>query len=278
MLDSVASSYESLSRNLGASDRARLEQHAAFIRTLETRLAGGGGAVLAQGCARPDEAVIPRYNPGANQRGEVDAEVLPWTIENLVMALACDVTRVASLHFFKNYDPTFPSEFEGASPLGGGNNWHDMIHNTPNLNGANAPALTQAFQFQGKMFARLVQRLSEVIDTDGSRLLDNTLVVWTGDMGYGSGHFDFNIPVVLAGMGSEFPNGQGRHVTLPQRHSLGDLYAKVLRMLGGSDETFGVTGTLGDSGFTNGNQLQAWSGYDRYIEASVPLHRGDFEV
>ncbi|HEX9618989.1 MAG TPA: DUF1552 domain-containing protein [Polyangiaceae bacterium] len=278
ILDSVAQSYESLSRQVSVTDRERLEQHAAFIRTLETRLGGGGGVTLAQGCARPDESVVPDYNASNNLRGEVDADVTPWIIENLVMSLACDVTRVASLHHWLAGDPYFPSEFDGESPLGGGNNWHDMIHNTPHLRDPNAEPLTQAFQFHGKMFVRLIQRLSEIIDVDGSRLLDNTLVMWVSDMGYGSGHLDFNNPVVLAGMGSAFEGGQGRHIVLPERRSLGDLYAKVLRMLGGTDETFGTTGTLGDSGFSSKDALNAWSGSPGYIEASLPLHLGDIEL
>ena len=63
------------------------------------------------------------------------------------------------------------------------------------------------------------------------------------DLGYGSGHYCYNYPVVLAGMKSAFPKGQGRHV-VGQVNSLGDLYAQVLRMLGGTDATFGSTGTL----------------------------------
>jgi hypothetical protein len=277
MLDAVATSYEDLSRSVGASDRARLEQHAAFLRTLEIRVGGGGDAILAQGCARPEESNVPDYDPSGNARGELDELVTPWIIENLVMSLACDVTRVAGLHFWMGNDPFFPSEFDGESPLAGGNNWHDMVHNTPTLSEATAPDLTQAFQFHGKMFTRLIQRLSEVSDTDGSRLLDNTLVLWVSDLGYGAPHHDFNHPVVMAGLGSAFPGGHGRHVVLPERRSLGDLYAKALRLLGEDDETFGTTGTIGDSGFGR-DQLVEWAGYEDYIEPSLPLHFGDFDL
>jgi hypothetical protein len=278
ILDAVAKSYVALEKGVSAADRDRLAQHANFIQTLETRLGGGGGTALAKGCAKPDASLIPKYDPAANQRCDLDGQVTPWIIENLVMSLACDVTRVASLHFSNNNDPTYSSEFTGTSPFAGGNNHHAMVHDTPQLSATNAAPLTQAFQFHDKMALRLIKRLSEVTDTDGSRLLDNTLVLWVGDMGYGATHAVFNVPVVMAGMKSAFPKGQGRHVVLPQRHSLGDLYAQVLRMLGGSDMTFGATGKIGDSGLSGDKGLNTYAGYPGYITGNVPLHSGPLDL
>ena len=122
------------------------------------------------------------------------------------------------------------------------------------------PSLTKAFGFYAKYFTKLIQRLAAVQDIDGSRLLDNTLVLWVSDLGYGSGHYCWNYPVVLAGLKSAFSKGQGRHV-VGQVNSLGDLYAQVLRMLGGSDTTFGSTGTLSSAaGSTSFNFFRRWVG------------------
>lgn len=278
ILDAVAKDYLALSSRVSATDRERLEQHANFIRTVETRVASSGGGALAQGCERPDESRIPSYNRDDNKRGDLDEIVTPWIVENLVMSLACDVTRVANLHYCLHFDPTFASEFDGKSPLGGSQDWHSMIHDTPQVNAPNAPPLTQAFQYLTKLFGHLVQRLSEVSDTDGSSLLDNTLVLWVSDLGYGAAHHNFNIPVVLAGMPSAFQNGLGRHVVFENRRSLGDLYAEVLRMLGGTDTTFGATGTVGDTGLSDPDSLNAWSGYDNFIKPSLPLHLGPLDL
>jgi len=274
ILDAVAKDYTALSQRVSAADRTRLEQHAAFIRNIETRLSGAGGGIVAQSCARPDPTKIPPFDPEDARRGQLDALITPHTIENLVMALACDVTRVGTLHFQLD-DYTFPSEFTGASPLGGQENWHALIHNTPSLSDEPQPDLTRGFQFFGKMFTLLVKRLSEVVDVDGRRLLDNTLVMWVSDLGYGSAHFDFNNPVILAGMKDAFVNGQGRHLVTPRR-SLGDLYAQVLRMLGGTDTTFGLTGKLGDSGVSD---LNAGSGFsESYIKPTLGLHLGTLDL
>jgi hypothetical protein len=274
ILDSVAQSYTALGQKVSAADRDRLDRHATFIRTLETRLGGSTPGILAKGCAKPDETLVPKYDATKNNRGDIDGLVTPWIIENLVMSLACDITRVASLHFFRGYDYAFASEFAPApSPLGGGANFHSVVHDTPALASPNKANLIKAYGFYARMVARLIKRLGEITDVDGSRLLDNTLVVWVGDMGYGAAHHNFNIPVLMAGMKRAFPGGQGRHLVLPERRSLGDLYSQVLRMLGGSDKTFGQTGTLADSGLT-GTKLNPWSGYEGYITPSLPLHHG----
>lgn len=276
ILDAVAKDYEALRSQVSTGDRERLDRHATFIRSLETRLGGGGGGAQSKNCMRPLDSSIPTYAPAATTRGALDTQITPFQIENLVQALACDVTRVASLHFNNHYDLTFAGEFGGSPPssLAGSNNYHGAVHVTPRVNDSNRNDLVKAFQYFARNFALLVRRLSEVQDTDGSRLLDNTLVIWASDMGYGSAHFDFNIPIVMAGMKSAFPGGQGRHVVLPQRRSLGDLYAQSLRMLGGTDTTFGQTGTVG-AGYKETN-FAAYS--TNFVKADTQLHQGTLEL
>ncbi|HVN32115.1 MAG TPA: hypothetical protein VMT45_09005, partial [Thermoanaerobaculaceae bacterium] len=127
-----------------------------------------------------------------------------------------------------------------------------------------------------KYFTKLIQRLAAIRESDGSRMLDNTLVVWVSDLGYGSGHYCYNYPVVLAGMKGAFPKGQGRHV-VGQVNSLGDLYAQVLRMLGGSDTTFGSTGTLSTAVGASTNLLPQM-GRPGLINKDTPLHFGPLDL
>ena len=131
------------------------------------------------------------------------------------------------------------------------------------------------------LYTRLIQRLAEVIDVDGNPLLDNTLVIWLSELGYGN-HFNFNIPIVMAGMPSAFTEGQGRHIVLPQRHTMGDLFTKALDMVGVPDTTFGYQGRIGDSGVAQ-SELAEWAGYggstgDAFVNADRPLHAGPFTV
>ena len=76
-----------------------------------------------------------------------------------------------------------------------------------------------------------------------------------------------------AGLRSAFPQGQGRHV-VENRRSMGDLLAHVMRMYGGTDTTFGETGTIGSQGAVNG----AFAGFPSFVNASTPLHAGPLNL
>ena len=211
-------------------------------------------------------------------RGNQDPLTTPYQIENLVQALACDVARVAVLGLCE--DPTFSSEFPSGTPFAEEDSVHTTVHGTPTVSEApdNADNLRTGFQLFGREFKLLVQRLAAMQDTDGSRLLDNTIVVWVSSLGYGSQHLVNNIPVVLAGMKGAFAQGQGRHL-VQDRHTLGDLYAQVLRMLGGTDMTYGETGTLGELAKANGvDNLQPELGASGYIDDKTPLHAGPLDL
>ncbi len=270
ILSGVAKDFSSLRKKLNAADRDRLDKHAAFIEAMKN--ASTGPTLPTDGCNVPDVTMFPSYAED-NPRGESDAITTPLQIENVVQMLACDIARVGVLHFHAGYDPLFPSEFPDPDPALLNSNWHALIHENWAASDPSASTLTQAFQYFGKSFTQLVQRLDQIEDLDGNKMLDNTLIVWVSDMGYGSGHYDYDIPVVLAGMPSAFPGGQGRHV-VANRRTLGDLYAQVMRMVGETDTTFGATGTLGDIALTN--DLVNWSGID--ISASSPLHRGAIDL
>jgi hypothetical protein len=230
-------------------------------------------------CVRPSEASVPSNTDGSGTaylRGERDGQMMPAIIENIVQAFACDVTRVASLMFWQGDDPVFPTEFAGTSPFSA-TNWHGVIHGVPRIyddatSQANARNLSASYNFYAKAFTTLVQRMANFIEPDGTRMLDNTLILWVSEMGYGSTHGAHNLPVVMAGLRSAFPLGQGRHV-VENRRSMGDLLAHVMRMFGGTDTTFGETGTLGSHGF-----FAPSLGYPSYITASTPLHSGPLHL
>jgi hypothetical protein len=289
LLDGVVGELGSIRARVDARDREQLDRHADFIRALETRLAGGGPMMLARGCARPDETLAPHVYPsdwseytengGRNpewERGRQDPITAPFQIETLVQALACDVTRVACFSF--ESDPAFTSEFPEGSPFESEDSFHGTIHGIPRIaeSMSDATACERGFLAFGRMFTTLVERLAAIEDTDGSRLLDNTLVLWTSELGYGSEHTNFNLPVVLAGLGGAF--AKGRHL-VERGRTTGDLYAHVLRLLGGSDATFGETGTLCELADRRGvSDLYPELGRPGAISRSTPLHGGPLSL
>lgn len=290
LLDGVREQLNSLRSRVSTRDRERLDRHAEFISSTQALFTGGGPSTPTTTCTRPDESVMPHVvpadwdefqqygNPPEWSRGRSDAATWPFQLENAVQALACDVVRVIGIGF--HADPTWTSEFgPGASPFEGDGTLHNLVHGmqAASNNPQGADDIATGFQSYARKFTELVQRLGEIEDIDGSRLIDNTLVVWVSEMGYGSDHFAWNIPVVMAGMPSAFSKGQGRHV-VHDRRSMGDLWAQVLRMLGGDDTEFGATGTLGELASAFGiNDLSVGVGRSG-TGANTPLHFGALDL
>jgi hypothetical protein len=279
ILDAVAMGFTSLRATLNAADQARLDQHAQFIRDTELRYptVPPPAPPTPSSCAPPSTSSVPNYDWPNFRKGEHDDVFAQTQIETLVQALACDVTRTASLFFWASGDPGFVTEFAPATSPYIAGNWHASVHGDGSPNDPSPASLTKGFGFYSKYFTKLIQRLAAIQDVDGNRLLDNTLVVWVSDLGYGSGHYCYNYPVVLAGMKAAFPKGQGRHV-VGQVNSLGDLYAQVLRMLGGTDTTFGSTGTLSSAVGSSSFDFLAQMGRPGLINKDTPLHFGALDL
>ena len=101
--------------------------------------------------------------------------------------LACDLTRVISLPFYVPEDSTsgYTNGAFGTTDL------HDLAHKTPPTNGSlrsnpAAMAMIAAYQKQNTMvFKKLLDGLAGITDVDGKRLLDNTAVLWSNELGDG---------------------------------------------------------------------------------------------
>jgi hypothetical protein len=205
---------------------------------------------------------VPSYTPAhwSLSQGVHDNETTRGLVENTVMALACDLTRTISIDMNVTQDPRFPWQYFGdtAAATAGFSNWHDMVH----LGQVTAiDRLAAGFRFYAEVLARLLDRLSEVDDGAGTKLIDNTLVLWMSDFGNGGQHRVVDIPVVLAGLRGRLIGNQ--YLRFP-RHTTGDLFATVLNSLGETDTTFGNTGFA--------QQIYAdWLGD---FASGYPLHKG----
>src|SRR5262249_10089214 len=129
VLDFVIKDISKLQRNLGTSDKQKLERHLTEVRDLESRLkpSVAGGPTL--GC----DASPPLENSGDPQ----DKANFPATgklmMDLLALALKCDVTRVASPQW------SFARSNLVHSWAGATQGHHDMTHagSSPELSAVN---------------------------------------------------------------------------------------------------------------------------------------------
>ena len=86
-----------------------------------------------------------------------------------------------------------------------------------------------------QLFAKFLEKLRSTEDGDGS-LLDHSVIVHGGGMGNPNGHLTDPLPVI--GLGGGFGKGY-RHIELPTRTPVGDLWLSVAHKFGDRMGQFG---------------------------------------
>jgi len=93
-------------------------------------------------------------------------------------------------------------------------------------------------------FGRFLRRLDAMKESDGTSVLDNSMIVYGNALGDGNRHNHDELPVVLAGGGGGTLN-PGRHLLLRSSTPMTNLYTAMLDRLGVKAERVGdSTGRL----------------------------------
>ncbi len=194
VLDLVARQYEALAPRLSAEDRQKLESHRDLVRGVQHRL-----EFLAElSCATPDIQQMPGVG---DRTGEAYVARSRAFADIIVAAFSCDLTRVMTLTL-----GLLPNELCGAPA---GHIHADFAHQIVRDPVAK-DVMTRYAGFHCAQVAELLAALDAVPEAGGT-LLDNTAVVWLGELA--SGLHDFHpCPVVVAGGGcGALPVGRYLH-------------------------------------------------------------------
>jgi hypothetical protein len=205
VLDDLRGDLQRLSSAVSAEDRRLLDQHTTFVREMEQDLRANRTAPHAMPQLEPnvrnENANIPR-----NARMQIDL---------MVNSFLNDFTRVATLQFTNsvgNARFTWLDITEGQ---------HELSH-LPDSDRPAQEKLTRINRWYCEQLAYLAQRLSDTPEPGGNgSLLDNTLIVWTNELGKGNSHTLDNIPFVLVGGGLDFRMGRSiRYSRVPHNRLL----------------------------------------------------------
>jgi hypothetical protein len=114
----------------------------------------------------------------------------------LVMALACDMTRVASLQWSRAVSGV---QMGSWLPLIQPRGHHDMSHDADGGTGADTfNDLTTINRWYSDQFAYLLSAM-DAIPEGNSTMLDNSVVLWVNELGKGNSHTRNDIPFLMAG-------------------------------------------------------------------------------
>jgi hypothetical protein len=227
LLDGALAQATGLRARLGTGDQQKLDGYLQSFRDLEARIAT---APAAMGCARPETPSDPKGG------SEVLPEVARLQVENLAMAFACDLTRVATLQLaFEGHQGVYP----WLNVATGHHNLSHCDHDDPSAPKAYAEQ-GRISRWHAEVIASLVTRLKSIPEGAGT-VFDNTTILWINTLTYGATHSNSRTPTLLIGKtGGPLRTG-GRHLRIASntRRTLADLYAPIAQSFGVEAPTFG---------------------------------------
>lgn len=194
VLDDVRVDLQKVRQVASAADRRLLEEHESFVQAMERELAS----------TRQEQVELepPPLEGGVKNVNDNIPKLTKMQTDLLVNSLACDWARVATLQFTNSVGQARMRWLEIDE------SHHDLSHE-PDSNEQAQDKLTRINKWYCEQVAYLVGRLAETPEPGGDgSLLDNTLVVWTNELGKGNSHTLNDIPFVMVGGGLGFQMGR----------------------------------------------------------------------
>lgn len=195
-LHAVREDASALSSSLTASDRMRLDQHLTAIRELEVRLAASVTACTlpADPSSRVTDAMIDSVPEGERHLTLLN-DLLS---ELLAMALACDLTRVAS------YMYSGPAAFTRYWEIGALSRdvygQPEAVHALSHDGRVNEGEFLTCQREAMRHFGRTLDALARIPEGEGT-LLDHMVVLGTSCTGSAPSHQHDEYPLIVAGRG-----------------------------------------------------------------------------
>jgi hypothetical protein len=222
VLDLVADDAGRLQKQLGQTDRRKLEEYFTSVREIELRIERSQNS--------DQQLPTPTIAEPNGVPKDLD-EHLRLMYDLLAIAFQTDSTRVA----------TYMLANEGSNrsyPMVGVNDGHHHLSHHQNKQDW-IDQLQKIDLFFVSRFAEFLHKLDGISEGDGT-LLDHAMIVYGSAIADGNRHSHDDLPILLAGRGSG-TIASGRHIEYPKETPLNNLFLSLLdRMQVGVDK-------LGDS-------------------------------
>ena len=216
ILDTFTSNLKSLSSKASKIDQEKLSEYSQSVRDIERAI---------QKEKMWSNKAKPRVDYAAPAK-KLDGVAEMKTVYDLItLALQTDSTRVIS------YRQPLKNILSG---LGISYDGHQLSH----YHGSD-PRTVASEKKDLKMmelFSYFIDRLKTIKEVDGSRLFDNTLVSYGGNLR--TGHMLKNVPAFVTGnVGSKIKHGQ--HIKMPEETALCNLWLSLLKSCDVPVDSFG---------------------------------------
>jgi hypothetical protein len=194
VLDDLREDLAKVRSQVGAQDRKILDEHTTLVREMEQDIRAARTTDVGH--------AVPVVEPGVRRENDNIPKISKLQIDLLVSSFVGDAARIATLQFTNSVGDA------RMTWLGINEGQHGLSHE-PDSNKAAQDKLTKINEWYCSQLAYLAKRLQETPEPDGNgSLLDNTLIVWTNELGQGNTHTLEDIPFVLVGNGLGFKMGR----------------------------------------------------------------------
>lgn len=229
VLDGLQEDLSKLSRKLSAQDRQLLDEQATFVREIEDELRMTHQSTNVH--------AVPELEPGIKEQNDNMPAISKMQIDLMVNSFVNDFTRIATLQYTNSVG-------QAKMRWLGVDEGHHSLSHEPDSNESAQEKLTKINHWFCEQLAYLTKRLAETPEPGGEgSLLDNTLIVWSNELGKGNSHTLNNIPFVLVGGGLDF--AMGRSLKFP-RVAHNRLLLSLAHGFGHPIEAFGNPDFCGD--------------------------------
>ena len=223
VLDDVKEQLKVVGNRLGSEAKTMLVEHQGFVSEMERDLRKAAEQTL--------QSPAPELEDGVVMRESNMPKISRMQIDLLVNGFVNDMNRVATLQYSNSVGQVRMNWL-------GINEPHHQLSHDPDMKEDSQEKLTKINQWYAGELNYLLTRLAETREpgTDES-LLDNTLVIWTNELGKGNSHTLQNIPMLIAGSAEGFT--MGRYLKFDDvAHNR--LWMSLMSAFGHDVETFGL--------------------------------------
>jgi len=219
LLDRVRDRINALRRDLGAGDRAVLDNYVDTVREIERRVQMASSRDLS--AIQVPSAPIGELTTFGDQ--------VDLMFDLIALAYQADLTRVAS------YIMVAEGTNRTYNHIGVSDSFHPVSHHANDLTRIEKLAKIQTWHVE--RFAAFLAKLAKVSDGDGT-LLDHAMFLYGSNMSNSDRHNGHPLPTLLVGGGNGKLKG-GQHVDLREPTPIANLHLTILDKINAKQERFG---------------------------------------
>ena len=211
--DLVLADAKSLSRKLSTADRATMDEFMTMVRDVEVRMAKLEKLLANADIKVPKIEVLPR------------GEYIRLQADLMLLAFQMGITNVSTFMIGpERWDATLMYEGVFDKPV----QHHNMTHNQK---GKGYLELAKIDFFHMQQYAYVIKRMKEIKESDGSTMLDNSLITYGAALGDGATHQYFDLPMIVAGKG-QGQIKQGRFIRAKSGTLNSNLWLTLANLMG----------------------------------------------